>query len=54
MLFFIHLHARRVPRNEMDEVDKTDEMDKMDEMDKRHNVRFFGSSATFFDDYVSN
>lgn len=38
----------------MDEVDKTDEMDKMDEMDKRHNVRFFGSSATFFDDYVSN
>lgn len=54
MLFFIHLHARRVPRNEMDEMDKTDEMDKMDEMDKRHNVRFFGSSATFFDDYVPN
>ena len=38
----------------MDEVDKTDEMDKMDEMDKRHNVRFFGSSATFFEDYVPN
>ena len=54
MLFFIHLHARRVPRNEMDEVDKTDEMDKMDEMDKRHNVRCFGSSATFFEDYVPN
>ena len=35
MLFFIHLHARRVPRKQMDDID---EMDEIDEVILRHNL----------------